>query len=136
LIGSADQRAPWTGRLFAALFIIEAVLATSLDENSDGVACYFPTTIESEARLARKTFGSAFASRAASESNCGLGQRRPLTARDCSLRTGAANAFDGQRRTSGFLRNFPILLDNKAVRGFIFVQAAKQFGRHAPIGAL
>ena len=54
----------------------------------------------------------------------------------CSLCSGATYVFNRQRWTSRPLGDFPILLDDKATRGFVLFQAAEELGRHAPIGAL
>src|SRR6202142_1889708 len=52
------------------------------------------------------------------------------------LRPDAGDAFDLERRAAGFLRDFAVLLDDEAERGRVLLQAAQQFGRHAPVGAL
>ena len=48
----------------------------------------------------------------------------------------AGNAFDRQRRAAGFVGDLAVLLHDEAERGLVLVQAAEQFGRHAPVRAL
>src|SRR5665811_1199419 len=48
----------------------------------------------------------------------------------------AGDAFDLERRAAGFLGDFAVLLDQKAERGRVLLQAAQKIGRHAPVGAL
>lgn len=52
------------------------------------------------------------------------------------LRADAADALDFHRRPSSFLGNLAVLLHDEPARGFIAIEPAKQFGRHAPVGAL
>src|SRR5215469_9464813 len=59
-----------------------------------------------------------------------------LARRKRSFCAGATNAFDGERRASRFLRDCPILRDDEPARGFVFIRAAQQIGRHAPVGSL
>src|SRR5579872_365630 len=48
----------------------------------------------------------------------------------------ARDALDLERRAAGFLGDGAVLLDDEAARGFVLGEAAEQFGRHAPVGAL
>src|SRR6202000_3469757 len=61
---------------------------------------------------------------------------RPFRARLLLFRTGSVDAFDLERRASAFLGDLAVLLHDEAARGFVAVEAAEQFGRHAAVGAL
>jgi len=52
------------------------------------------------------------------------------------LRADPADALDLKGRSPGFLGDFLVLLVNEHPRGFVTVQAAEKFGRHAAVGAL
>src|SRR4029079_314095 len=47
-----------------------------------------------------------------------------------------ACALDPHRRAAGFLGDFTVLFQDEPARGFVAVEPAEQFGRHAPVGAL
>lgn len=47
-----------------------------------------------------------------------------------------ADFLDRQRRPAAFLGDLAVLLHDVAARGLVAVEAAKQLGRHAPVGAL
>jgi len=52
------------------------------------------------------------------------------------LRADPLDALDRQRRAAGFFGDLAVLLDDEAARGLVAFEAAKQLGRHAPVGTL